>query len=489
MQRRLFLTICVIMATSILGCCFDENKEVARYRQVLDTCAASLPSSCPATTSGHTLTLLQAMALANANNERLAISGENYVQALVAKDLACSAFLPTVGVGVSWTGMGNPKLGAGPFNEFVPTHAWDVPLNVQLSALNPFRDVAAIQAATANIGQQHATLLDMQAQVLVEVAQVYYQVLRATRVAQVLENSVKVQDDRVRDLQNKLLAGTARNVDVSQAKAQAASTRVELLGARNDIASARATLAFLIGVPKVQAALADDFTVPPAPSLEALRQTATANRQDILAAQAAVDVATRAAQSAFEQYLPSVSVNLTRFLHRESFPQESEWQAIFQANLPLFSAFQIEAAVRTTLSQLRQARLALSQTQRQVLENVEIAYANLVYTRAALEQVQIELQAADDAYTQAAQAERGGVSTSLDTLIAQDQLLAAQVRQASKEFDYKVAYLTLLRTIGLLCPNGASLQKPIPTTTPATMPTTAPATTPATGPTPLCPIR
>jgi outer membrane protein TolC len=470
---------------SVLGCCFDQQKEIARYRQVLGTCATTLAASCPATMPGHTLTLQQAMAIANGNNERLAISGENYVQALVAKDLAYCAFLPTVGVGASWTGMGNPELPpqAAGFKEFVPTHAWDVPLNLQFNALNPFRDLAAIGAASANTQQQHATLLDMQAQVLVEVAQVYYQVLQTTRVAQVLENSVKVQDDRVTDLKNKLRAGTVRTLDVSQARAQAASTRVELLGARNDIAKARATLAFLIGVPKVQSTLIDTFTVPATPSLDDLKQIAAANRQDILAAGAAVASATHAAQAAVEQYLPSVSLNLTKFLHRESFPQESLWTAIFDVNVPIFSGFQIEASIRTALSQLRQARLVLSQTQRQVLENVEIANDNLNYTRDALAQIRIELQAADDAYSQAVEAYNAGVSTSLDALIAQDQLLAAQVRQASQEFQYKVAYLTLLRTVGLLCPTGPDLQKPLTTIMPTTTPTTGPATMPTTGPT------
>jgi outer membrane protein TolC len=472
MQRRLYVIIGILTAISVLGCRFNEDKEVARYRQVLDTCATSMSANCPATMPGHTLTLQQAMAIANQNSERLAISGENYVQTLIAKDLAYCAFLPTVGVGAVWTGMGNPMLpsGAGPFSQFVPTHAWDVPLNLQLENLNPFRDVAAIQAAAADTQKQHATLLDMQAQVLVEVAQVYYQVLRTTRVAQVLENSVTVQDNRVQDLQNKLRAGTVRALDVSQAKAQAASTRVELLGTRNDTAKALSTLAFLIGVPKVQSALVDDFNVPATPSLDELRHTAAANRQDILAARAAVDAATRAAESAFEQYFPSVSVNLTKFLHRESFPQESLWAAVFEVNAPIFSGFQIEASCRTALSQLRQARQTLSLTQRQVLENVEIVYANFTYSRAVLEQIQIELQAANDAYNQAVQAYNAGVSTNLETLIAQDQLMAAQVRQASQEFEYKVSYLTLLRTVGLLCPTGASLQKPMPTT----MPTTAP---------------
>ena len=44
----------------------------------------------------------------------------------------------------------------------------------------------------------------------------------------------------------------------------------------------------------------------------------------------------------------------------------------------------------------------------------------------------------------------------LETLIAQDQLLRAQVQLASQEFEYKVAYLTLIRVVGLLEINSVS---------------------------------
>ena len=43
-----------------------------------------------------------------------------------------------------------------------------------------------------------------------------------------------------------------------------------------------------------------------------------------------------------------------------------------------------------------------------------------------------------------------GTGTNLETLIAQDQLLQAQVQLASQEFEYKVAYLTLIRVVGSL---------------------------------------
>src|SRR5687768_13113279 len=73
------------------GCAVDEAEEVAIYRSVLDANVREA-SYAP----GGPLTLETALLLANAHNERIAISGENYLQALIDKDRAAAAFFPTV---------------------------------------------------------------------------------------------------------------------------------------------------------------------------------------------------------------------------------------------------------------------------------------------------------------------------------------------------------------------------------------------------------
>ncbi|MDA8378068.1 MAG: hypothetical protein M0Z50_13635, partial [Planctomycetia bacterium] len=85
----------VILAASLAGC-VNQKEEVMHYRKVLH--------STPATSSAQLivppqLTLAAALKLANDNNEQLAIAGENYLQAMIAKDKAFSTFMPTVGVG------------------------------------------------------------------------------------------------------------------------------------------------------------------------------------------------------------------------------------------------------------------------------------------------------------------------------------------------------------------------------------------------------
>ncbi|MEO6435839.1 MAG: hypothetical protein ABIP55_08765, partial [Tepidisphaeraceae bacterium] len=58
----------------------DQNDEVEKYQRIL---SADLLSSESPFSTGQPITLRQALDLANRQNERLAIEGENYLQALI----------------------------------------------------------------------------------------------------------------------------------------------------------------------------------------------------------------------------------------------------------------------------------------------------------------------------------------------------------------------------------------------------------------------
>ena len=90
MNRAIFLSI-FILSLAAGGCHLNQQKEVARYRKVLDADAPPIEF-----TPGAPLSLEQALALANQHNERLGLRGEDYLQALIAKDRAASNFLPTI---------------------------------------------------------------------------------------------------------------------------------------------------------------------------------------------------------------------------------------------------------------------------------------------------------------------------------------------------------------------------------------------------------
>src|SRR5665213_191423 len=464
-SRPYFKTLSILpfalAALAVGGCAVNQEKEVATYRKVLDGKHPPAFVYHP----GEPLSLEAALLLTNRNDETLASSGEDYLQALIDKERAFSTFLPSISLAPTMNWQQNRASFAGAPTTPVLT---DVPVAGRYNVFNGFQDVANLRRAGYTSQQRKALLLDLQQTVLLDVAQVYYQVLSSERSVEVLLNSTQVQNERVRDMVGRQKAGVARPLDVAQTEAQAAATRVQLIQAQNNVRDGRITLAFLTATPVQDAPLADRLDVPVnLITADAALLRAQATRQDVQAAQAAIEAGRQNVQAAIGQYYPSVTLNLDYYLHKESFPTISEWDGILTANIPIFTAGQINANVRTAWSQLRQAWLNERRTRRMVAEQVRTAYENLKASSRRLNELHVEVSAAQEALRQAEQMYAAGLATNLDRLTAQDQLLSAQLSLAAEAFNYKVYYLQLIRAMGTL---RRPDYPPAPTTAPASRP-------------------
>jgi outer membrane protein TolC len=431
------------------GCAVDQAREVQTYREVLDTGQAQPPAPFSPKES---LTLSRALALANANNEQLAESGEDYLQALINKDRAFARFLPTIRFAPTYMRQEKSSYAQGnsPISKFLRDETLDAPLQGSMN-VNPFQDAPALWAAASTAEQRRALLLDHQAILLLDVAQTFYQVMRSEKQVLVLANSVQVQQQRVNDMDVQRRVGVARPVDVAQSEAQLAGTRNALIRASNDVRNGRAMLAQLMGVPLVEGGLAGGFTVPSEiPPADRLLPLADEHRQDLQAAMLQVKAAAEALEAAWGGYFPSISLNLTRYLYRQSFPDDVDWTGLIQVDLPIFSAGLVHANVRTAYSKLRQAHLAESGLRRTVLRELRVAVDNVTADAQQINQLDIRLTAAREALRQADAAYRAGLGTNLQRLIAQDQLLSAELALTEEQFNHIVDFMRLLRVVGVL---------------------------------------
>jgi outer membrane protein TolC len=441
--------LAAVLLSLASGCAVNQSREVQLYRKVLD--AGQIPAT-EAFSPLAPLPLQRALALANANNEQLARAGEDYLQALIDKDRAFARFLPTIRFAPSYMRQEESSLGGGNplIDKFLRTETTDAPLEGDLH-LAPAQDIPALKAAGASARQQRALLLDRRAILLLDVAQTYYQVVRSEKQVGVLEHSVKVQQRRVDDMLVQRRVGVARPVDVAQTAAQLAATRSALIQARSDVHNGRAMLAQLMGVAAVKGPLTGGFEAPPLNrSPNSLLKLAEAHRQDLQAARIRVEAAARRLEAAWGGYFPSVSLNLRRYLYRESFPDDVDWTGLIQVNLPIFSAGLVHADVRTAYSRLRQAHLAASGLRRVVLRQLQTAGQDLDGDGRQIDQLGIRLKAAQEAMRQADAAYGAGLGTNLERLVAQDQLLSAQLDLTEIRVKHIVDYLRLLRAMGLL---------------------------------------
>jgi outer membrane protein TolC len=480
------------------ACTVDQKKEVSLYRDVLDA-GLDVEAASSSLESKERLGAIDVMTLASLRNETLALEGETYLQALIEQRRAVARFLPTITLAPSYSWRDQP--GGGGFGV---TSAFNTSIDAEV-AISPVRDLANLRQAGATAQEQRALLLNFQDTLLIDAARMLYEALRAERNVRVLENSLRVQDERVADARARLQAGVMRPLDVSLSEAQAAQTATALVEARVQAQTARSELALLTAAPMRERELVDDVilqgrdlgvkdqgledawglrheawsyqaresgaihvsslksqaeddvsstnlqSINPDPfDLAALLATAEQNRQDLLAADWRMDAAGHLVESAYGHYFPSISLNLQYFLQRQSAPTNLEWTALVQVSLPLFSAGLIEADVRTALSALRQAKVNHAYTRRVVERDVDIALANFNASLERVERVKVQVNSAADALEQAEALYHAGLATNLERLTAQEALLAAELNLVNAELDSKVFYLDLRRTTGTL---------------------------------------
>lgn len=431
-----------------LGGCINQTAEVNHYRKVIHAYPQPSPRRVP-----HLLTLSTALRMANDNNESLAIAGENYLQALIAKDRAFANFLPTIGLAPTdyqQRGFDESQFPPG-FGDLFNTHYFNTTLATTLN-VNILRDSVAISAAGSYAGVQKSLLLNVQSDLLLETAQTYYAVLSAQRAVIVLRQTLQVQQATVASALRKERAGITLRLTVLQDQADAARTQVQLTNAENLVQKGRATLAFLIGVNSLDHARLRNLFRPPlhVPSLHALDNVALANRQDLQADKDSVVVAEKRVTTAMAEYFPSVSINFDTFLYKESFPSGSWWDGLFTINMPIFEGGMIYNDVRSAYSKLRQAMLEQEMLQRKIHEQVRIALSNWVTSRELIRNSRTEMQAARAAFLQARHSFQVGLATNLDVITAQDRYLSANLTYQQAKYTTCVDMLNLLRESGRL---------------------------------------
>lgn len=499
LRAKFFRTrACCASAVVFIGACMgacavDQAAEVSAYRRVTDYAPA------PVRASDAPLSLVEAIASTNAYNERLAIEGENYLQALIERRRRAANLMPTLDASAA--------LG---FRQDPPNRphslAFDAGLGAQYTFFTGLSDLRDIDAARANIRSREWLLLDLRESLMLETARAYYEVLTAERLVGVLESSAAVQAERLRDIRGRQQVGFARPLDVAQIESQASQTQVSLLNARNDVARARAALTLLTGTEAGVCRLTDEFALPAqGEAAEVLLNSAYASRADLLAARSAADAAREEVDGRIGQYYPSIGLNLDYFLVRDTVP--SSLSAVLSVNVPVFSAGRIDADVREAWSIFRQRVYDYSLIKRSVRRDVETAHADLAASRLRLAELEAQVRVAAEALRQAEASYGAGLGTNLERIQAQDQLLSAQLGQANEEYALKIASIALMRARGGLTgliapgatpeprdwereapaspfirlPDGAEVTPPAPITPPPDDPALAPAPEPAPG--------
>lgn len=314
---------------------------------------------------------------------------------------------------------------------------------------------AALDSA---IGTVQAAAADAQAARLLlasNVVRSYYQLARAGAQLEVAERTLEQRKEMLGLVRSRLAAGLDTQLELRQSQGGIPEAQLQIEALREQQALAKNALATLVGDPSV----AQRLKVPSLPA--ALGVSAPAEvplnllgqRADVVAARWRVEAASRDTDVARAQFYPNINLKayagFSALGFSNLFKSSSEQWGVGPAiNLPLFSGGRLRANLRVKTADLDTAIESYNGT---VLEAVHDVADQLV-TAQSLERQQIEQksaqQAAEDAHQIAVQRYKAGLSTYLQVLATESNVL--QQRRAAVDLKARVidTQVALWRALG-----------------------------------------
>jgi outer membrane protein len=312
----------------------------------------------------------------------------------------------------------------------------------------------AVRAAEASVGAGREDLRAVEAQVLQAAVQGYLDVLRDQQILAIRQADVATLERQAAESQAKFTLGGVTRTDVAEAQAQLEAARGALAAADGQLKTSQAEFQDVIG--EAPDALTDPSDLPglPASLDEALKAALAANpalqqrRQQERASRAQVAEAkagwrpTLALQGTFG-YIGQVSPLNTRDYGQDA-------TASVTLSVPILTGGLVGSQVRQAAAQNSSDQIAIETMRRAAIQSVTQAWSQLQANRLSVEAAKSQETAATLAL-KGAQAEYSyGLRTTLDVLIADENLRAAQLSLATSRHDAFLAQAAVLSAVGAL---------------------------------------
>ena len=290
------------------------------------------------------------------------------------------------------------------------------------------------------------------ADVVLQVDQAYFAVLKAQTVLQVAQKTVSTRQlvaDQVGALaKNKLKSG----LDVSFANVDLAQAQLLLVQAQNDLQASLADLSAALGYATQRTFRLAEEPMPAAPPTElaALLQQALQNRPELISQRLDVNSAKSYATAERDLWFPTITAvgtaGLTPYGADQLAPRYAA--AGFNVNIPLFNGHLYGALRSEADSQAQAQQQYLRTLQDRVVRDVQKAWlnANSAYQRLSLtDQL---LQSATQALDLAQERYKLGLSSIIELSQAQLNETQAEIAQAGAKYDYEAQLSALNYQVG-----------------------------------------
>jgi NodT family efflux transporter outer membrane factor (OMF) lipoprotein len=351
-------------------------------------------------------------------------------------------------------GAGGAPAGGMPI---APFNLWQYGFDASWEADLWGRIARSIEAADATLEASKQARRDTLVSVLAEVARDYIQLRGTQRQLAISDENLAVAADNLALTKERESHGLASDLDVQQAAAQLDRTKATIPTLEQQETQAIDQLSFLLGDPPrtLSSELSTPQPIPATPPRVpiGLPSELARRRPDIREAEAQLHAQTAEVGVAVASFYPTITLNGSIDMQALRFKDLTSWGALTytvgpSVSLPIFEGGRLTGNLELTKAAQQAAAIAYQRTVLnawQEVDNALVAYAAEQKRReeivAAIAHDRRALDLARDRYRQ-------GLSTYLDVLVAQRQLLSSEQQGAESSTTVSLNLVALYKALG-----------------------------------------
>lgn len=303
---------------------------------------------------------------------------------------------------------------------------------------------------------------DTRLEVVLGICETYYNALLAERLAGISIASAAQLDEQLKDVRLQRQVGNASDLDLLRVQVNRDNEEPGLADARNAYDDALLNLKQLINLPiDAQVRLADAFelsTFEPLPESEINEMIGQGIDQAPRMRIARRQVRIRHDQVAQARGAFYPSIDVTSTLGEQAFPQKvipnrtefnDNLTAGVRINIPIFAGFDRRARLKAARERLVQAEHQLEQTRQALATQIENTRRQLQRATELISTRERTVQGAAKVFELAELGYDQGNMTHLELSDARLNLARSRANQARAVHGYYLAYLVLIRTLGV----------------------------------------
>lgn len=355
-------------------------------------------------------------------------------------------------------------------------------LRLRQPIFHGFQERNFLRASADTIGAAREALINEERLLYGDVATRFYAVLLSVAAELTLEDLLKAERERLREVEARFDVGLARRTEVLLIRSQLDQDAARLETARSVHRIALERLSFLTGAaipcpledevaidipasdalagaaagaptpPGAAVAPGDPGTIAEDPQFESVVAEALRNRPDHRRLERLVAVAGSELASVRGQALPSLDLDATYILDRwnySEFATNTDWTATLGFSFPIFDSGRVRARSAIARSNLRDAELTRDESARAIRLELRERWLTLKSDELLLATHRSRVASADENFRLAQEEYRAGLATNLEVVTAQNQLLSARLDQDSQTYQVKFDTIALEVAQGL----------------------------------------